>query len=320
MTTIEKILDSIKPVVESSEFVSIDRGKLAEFSEVLQKQEMPVWENELTLSGSPENIVYYYFFLGSINFCFWAPKGKERWSCNKDGKWLKGYFAFGYAIKDAFESNSKFLDSRYLATISFEKFSNIFQGKNELLLMQERHQIIQENFSILNKKYDGKTNALVQKADGDASALVEILLADFPSFRDIVEYEGQKVYFLKRAQLFVSDISRALANEGLGHFDTLSDLAISVDYKIPQILQAEGVLQYTDSLLERIKSEELIPANSKEELEIRAQAIYACELLVQELSSKGREVNNRDIDWMLWVAAKNTTFELPYHKTLTTFY
>ena len=320
MTIKERILESIKPVIEDSQFVSINTEQIPVFAEKLKNQEMPAWENELTLSGSPEESVYYYFFLDSIDFCFWAPKGKERWSYNKDGEMFKGYFAFGHAIKDAFESDSKFFDSKYLAAMPFEEFSNIFQGKNELLLMQERHKIINENFSILNEKYDGKISVLVQKAEGDVNALVEILLADFPSFRDIAEYKGQKVYLLKRAQLFVSDISQALGNEGFGHFDNLSDLAISVDYKIPQILQAEGVLQYTDDLLEQIKSGELIPANSKEELEIRAQTIYACELLAKELRSKGRQVSSRVIDWILWVAAKNTTFELPYHKTLTTFY
>jgi len=320
MTTKEKVLDSIKPVLKDSVFVSVNKARVAVFAEKLESQEVPVWENGVDIGGTREGIMHHYFFLDSINFCFWAPKGKKRWSYYKDGEWLTGYFAFGYAIKHAFESDTRFFDSSYLAQISFKDFSHIFEGKNELLLMPERHQIIQENFSILNEKYGGKVSTLVQKAEGDANAIVELLLADFPSFRDIARYDNQDVYFLKRAQLFVYDIFQAFQSKGLGYFTNLDDLAISVDYKIPQILEAEGVLQYNTDLVERIKNEELIPANSKEELEIRAQTMYACELLGDELRASGRNVNSRDIDWLLWVAAKKTTFDLPYHKTITTFY
>jgi hypothetical protein len=150
--------------------------------------------------------------------------------------------------------------------------------------------------------------------------MVEILVSTVPTFQDLVTKDNQKIYFLKRAQIFVSDLYYALEGRGPGLFSNLEDLAVFADYKLPQLLEAEKILEYADDLMTRIKNEVLIPAGSDEELEIRAHTIYACELLVKTIRDLGREITSSQLDWILWVNAKQTNFELPYHKTITINY
>lgn len=319
MTVKEKILKSLEPVLKAGVFVTIDESKIPILAKKLENIPIPDLDEPLQFSGNSEEIAQYLFFLDSSQGCLWQMRGKERWYFKINGQWQKGYYAFAYAIKKAFLADRRFYDASYLSEISFEDFSKIFDGKNELLLMAERCKNIRENFKILKDKYGGKALNLVLAAEGDVNKLVEMIIDDFPSFRDVSEFNGQKVYFLKRAQLFVSDISFALSSSGIS-FKNIGDLTVFVDYKLPQLLQDEGVLVYTIGLRNRISSFELIEKDSQEELEIRANTISACEKLLLELKKIGRNLTSNNLDWMLWVASKQKDFSSPYHRTITTDY
>ena len=69
-----------------------------------------------------------------------------------------------------------------------------------------------------------------------------------------------------------------------------------------------------------MENEELIPKDSREEIEIRTSSVYACELLREELAKLGKKFTNPEIDWILWNQAKQIETGLPYHKTLTIYY
>ena len=102
-----KILDSLKPVLNTSTFVLIDKDKIKNLAEKLKNYSLSAWDNEMQFLGNPEQTVQYYFFVDSINFCFWREKDKERWQFLKNREWVNGYYAYSYAIKKAFLKNSK---------------------------------------------------------------------------------------------------------------------------------------------------------------------------------------------------------------------
>ncbi|HEV8601109.1 MAG TPA: queuosine salvage family protein [Patescibacteria group bacterium] len=320
MTVKQKILASIEPPVKQSKHVKIDPEKLRLLAEKIKDQELPAWDNQLQFLGNIEQTIQYYFFLDSINFCFWAEKGKEKWQYPRNSGWISGYYAFSFAIKRFFENNPEFFDAGKMADISFRQFKEIFAGKGELQLLEKRHEIIRENFRILSGKYQGQAANLAKQALGDVSHLVESIVDDFPSFQDISQLGGNKIYFLKRAQIFASDIYYALKNAEPLNFKNLNDLTLFADYKIPQLLCAEGVLRYSQALTDKISAETLITAGSEEEIEIRAFTVLAGELLLAELEKLGRKLNSNQLDWILWVLAKNTRFTMPHHLTLTTYY
>ncbi|HEX9503700.1 MAG TPA: queuosine salvage family protein [Patescibacteria group bacterium] len=314
------ILNSIKPVLDSGKFVGINQNKITELANKIKGYPLPVWDNSLQFLGDAKQTAQYYFFVDSINFCFWAEKGKERWSFQKDGEWLQGYYAYSYAIKKAFEQNPNFFKAEYLAELSFDEFAKIFECKNKLLLLEQRHKIINENFAILEKQFGGEAMGLIQSAHSDVNTLVNSIINAFPTFQDWIMKDGSRIYFLKRAQIFVSDLYYAFQGKASGHFSNMEDLAIFADYKLPQFLQAEGILEYNEELLDKVKDEKLIMPGSQEEIEIRANTIYASELLRQELEGLRRKLTSNELDWILWVQAKQTKFSIPHHKTITINY
>ena len=302
----------------SPKHVFIDRDMLKEKAKKFIDMQVPPWNNDLQFVGTPEQTVQYYFFLDSINFCFWAPKGEERWAYKVGEEWMSGYYAYSRAIKDAFVRDTRFFDASYLSAISKEEFEAIFAGKNTLLLLDERLAIIRENFTILKDKFGGQAMNAIKEAEGDTDKFVEIVLENFPSFRDQVERDGSIYYFLKRVQIFPSDLSFVGIDEL--RLSNLDHLTVFADYKLPQILESLGVIRYSEELDADIVNERLIPAGSEKEMELRASSIIAIEEMREELVRLGRDITTNELDWILWVEAKATTFAKPHHKTLTTFY
>lgn len=319
MTTREKILDSLAPIVAAPSHVRIDEERLRTTAADLLEAPVPPWDNHLQLLGTPEETAQYYFFLDSTNFCFWAPKGKERWAYPIDGKWVSGYYAYSRAVKDAFLRDARLFNADHLSAMAAEEFEKLFaQGRNELLLLSERHRLINENFTILKERFNGNAMELLRQANRDADTLVALLLEHFPSFRDETSWRGHTAYIYKRAQIFPSDISftglDALKISNLDH------LTVFADYKLPQMLEYLGVLVYSDELDADIRNESLIPSGSEKEVELRASSIVAIERMRDEMVRLGRTITQNELDWILWVKAKGTEFKKPHHKTLSIFY
>ena len=82
--------------------------------------------------------------------------------------------------------------------------------------------------------------------------------------------------FFKRAQIAAADLALA----GIAPADDLAELTLFADNLVPHVLRVDGVLEVDPELVARIESEQLIEHDSPEEVELRACALHAVELLV----------------------------------------
>jgi hypothetical protein len=122
-------------------------------------------------------------------------------------------------------------------------------------------------------EHGGSFLALARSAPS-AEALAEEL-AGWPTWFDVSPYEELQVPFFKRAQIAAADLALA----GLGPSEGLDRLTLFADNLVPHVLRIDGVLEFHDGLVARIDAGELIVHDSPEEVEIRASALHAVELL-----------------------------------------
>ncbi len=73
---------------------------------------------------------------------------------------------------------------------------------------------------------DSSIVRLIEQADHSAGKLVNLLAQHFPCFRDETRFDGRKVHFLKRAQIFVADLWAAFNGTGYGAFDNIECLTM----------------------------------------------------------------------------------------------
>jgi hypothetical protein len=319
----EKVLDSTRAVVQGSQLVSIDPEGVMGFSNRLSRKEIqvPPWDSRYHLVDGGPTTVAYMLVLDSLNFCFWPPPCEPRWTVRYGGEELSGYYALAAALTRAVESGAPILSAAYLAEMSRSDLEKVLEGKGKPQLMEERFQILRELGKVLKTRYGGQAYRLVESASGSAVKLTQLLAKMFPSFRDAGSYRGRQVFFYKRAQILAADLHGVFSGKSWGRFHDLEMLTAFADYKLPQVLRHLGVLRYSPSLSEKVDRYQLIPAGSPEELEIRANTIWAVERIRGELFRQGIQRTAVEIDRTLWHLGQENRFrEKPYHRTMTIYY
>lgn len=165
--------------------------------------------------------------------------------------------------------------------------------------------------------HGGSAARLVDAADGRGAALAEEL-GSLPCWDDRHDLDGREVPLYKRAQIVVSD----LATAGAGRFEDLDALTAFADNLVPHVLKVAGVLVVEPGLDERIDREELLESGERGEVELRAVAVHAVELLVERLRSAGHDgVTAATVDHRLWQQGQDPAVKArPRHRCRCTYY
>ena len=138
-------------------------------------------------------------------------------------------------------------------------------------------------------------------------------LASWETWYDVSPYNGDRIPFFKRAQIAAADLALA----GLADPTGFERLTLFADNLVPHVLRLDGVLTFAEDLVRRIDAEELIEHDSPEEVEIRACALHAVELLVQAHGNTTAAA----VDNVLWHRGGQPRYKArPRHRARTTAY
>jgi hypothetical protein len=249
------------------------------------------------LEGSPEDVARYLLALDAINFgSGWFPLLDKR---RVGGDVVSGYFTVAWNMSDDWRARGPW-SAADLRAMTTERIAAALRQNPGLELMSLFAQALRELGRLL-----GHAGALdlVAAANGSAQRLAATLAGRCAMFAD----HG----FYKRAQIAANDLALA----GVARFDDLDELTIFADNLVPHVLRCDGVLVYDDDLAGHIDAGLQLPAG-REEREIRACAVHACELLAQRTG-----VPPRVIDVWLWNRGQAPAYKArPRHRTRTIFY
>ena len=316
-----KILETTKYVVENSESVKINRERVEEFSNSFDHGKVAHW-----LSAAPydfshlsdEDKLHFVFLFNALSFSYW---GSPKWTVEYKDKKHDGSWGMILALGRGLDEGVALLNFEYCSQISKEEFLKVLRGSTEISLLEERWKILREIGANMVVKYDGKVSNLINEAQGDAQKLVELIVQNFPSFSDTSSYKDKEIYFYKRAQLFIADIHQLFGGKGFGALKNVDQLTACADYKLPQILRKVGILEYTTALAEKIDNKIEIFHDSPEEVEIRANTIWAVENIKEEVKKRNPQILSFEVNDHLWLATQEKfDGEKPYHLTRTTAY
>jgi hypothetical protein len=327
MQDILNVLGSTRLVVDQAQQVKIRRDVIEKLCAGWSEEPfvVPAWDTTVHWGDGGERTANYILMLDSLNFCFWSEPGEPRWGITYDGQFYDGYKALAAGLKAAVESGIDLTDAKFLETISSECLDSILHPagltQGRIPLWEKRVEHVREVGRVLNQSYSGSFAELIRQCQGSAAAVADRLAREFSSFRDETVYNGKPVRILKRAQITVVDVWGALQGNPLVDFRDLYSLTAFADYKIPQVLRAQGILEYSDSLASRVDNRLELAPGSPEEVEIRCAMVWAVEWIRQELNSLDWPIEAYELDWFLWnVGQQVVPNEKPYHRTRTIFY
>jgi hypothetical protein len=255
----------------------------------------------------PDVVADYWLTLDAINFgSGWFPTLRKR-----DG--VSGYNTIARHWREHQQTHGS-LTPTQLAELEAAKVAEILGQDPEHELM--RLYAYSLNDLGVRLRDAGGVTAVIGAADGSATAFAQ-RLGGWDCFADSSPYDELTVPFLKRAQIAAADLHRA----GSAQFTDLDRLTMFADNLVPHVLRVDGVLAFDPGLVARIEAEQLIVHDSPEEVEIRACALHAVELIVAELRRIGEAVTAAAVDELLWNRGQQPRYKaVPRHRSRCTAY
>lgn len=268
-------------------------------------------------SNSDEALAAYVLTLDSINF------GSGYFQALEKRADMSGYATIASWLTDRFQERPltphdlKNMSAKLCADIFHQDISN----PDMLELMERFAKAMSETGRQILEHYDGQFLNLVTSADYSAVGIAA-RLAKFPQYADVAHYHGFAVPFYKRAQIAAADIYLAFEGQRAGALSDLEKLTVFADNAVPHVLRMENVLEYSDALAAKIDAEELLEAGSEEEVELRAAAIHAGDMIVEALHGLGQiGVMAMNLDHYIWDHSHRPEYQSkPRHRTQTVYY
>lgn len=306
---LNRIKESSKYVSDNSKYVKINYEKIDEIIEGGEFSAIRYWldTNPFNiLDMNYRDIVNFLLLYHTIgDYCFW---GDPKWEIDTEVGKLDGSYAIMYILINRFRNNNDM-------NMSYEEFADMLKGNVEIPLLKERYNCLVEMNKYLDsigKDFYDEIKDL--KVDID---LLDYVVSTFSYFKDETNYNGVNVYFYKRAQLLVSDVlhvRKMLENIEVDY----SNLMGCADYKIPQVMNALGMLEYEYDLEYKLARKEELQEDSIEEIEIRANDLVVIDYIYEKLN---REVCRMDINDYIWLLGQDKSkINKNYHRTRTIRY
>ncbi|MFH1158533.1 MAG: queuosine salvage family protein [Pseudomonadota bacterium] len=316
ISLVEQVLPCCAWVSQQARHVKIHPEKIPAYAEFILGRYRLVTEMDSSLhhvSGDPAETAAYFLALDSVNF------GSGYFPFAEDYGIRLDYAVVAGSLKKAFERGELRKPEQWVKATpeDFSRMLHVPMGAHpkldELLSLFAGH--LRKTGEKILSGYGGEPLRLLEAADYSAAKLADIV-AEWDSFRGVHTYKGRKIPCLKRAQILAADLNLALS--GFADMDKLTTFA---DNLVPHVLRCDGILEYDAELTSKIDNGVLLPSGSGEEIEIRAAAVHAVELMRQAARDQGHAVTSVNLDHLLWHRGHEPALRAkPTHRTLSADY
>jgi hypothetical protein len=292
----EKVRSACAWVAGRARFVEIDERELPVYAAALPRavEVSPPDSATDLVEADGEARAAFVLCLDAINF------GSGWWPTIRKRPGRSGYFTIAAGLTERFRESGPW-PAAELSAISAAEIAAVLGQDPDHPLLSDFAAALRDVGDQVEHEHGGRFAAVVEAANGSALTLAD-LLSGWRAFADVSTYDGRPVPFFKRAQIAAADVSRA----GLADLAGLDRLTAFADNLVPQVLRLDGVLRLDPGLEQRIEASELLEHGSPEEVELRACAVHAVELL-----STATPLSPAEIDGVLWNRGAAKRYKFP---------
>lgn len=292
----EKVRSACAWVAGRARSVRIDEDVIGAYAAALPSEVEALPPDPATelIEGDREARAAFVLCLDAINF------GSGWWPTIRKRPGRSGYFTIAAGLTERFRESGPW-PAGELAALGSAEIAGILGQDPEHPLMGDYAATLRDVGEHVEHDHGGRFGAVIEAANGSALVLAN-LLADWRAFADVSSYEGRPIPFFKRAQIAAADVDRMgiaprriTAPTESGGLRDLDRLTAFADNLVPQVLRVDGVLRLDPELERRIEAGELLVHGSPEEVELRACAVHAIELLATITP-----LSPAEIDGVLW--------------------
>ena len=322
------VLESLHYAIESSRDVTTHYEKVVEIASWMAYEELPMPEFALPFGvgqGDANEAIDFILVADSIDTAFTDFAHHQKFQVDYAGQHWSDSEAEFACLKRAMDQGTPILDGNFLAKITRAELDKIFAGNIEMPMLDEKLAVLRDVGRILADKYDGRFHHFVHSCSprlyDNGNGLIDRLVKEFPRFNDVSMLDGHEIKFYKLAQLGIWMLYSTLHSSGKFRLDDPEKMTAFADYIVPVALRLMGITSYSKELEHAINAYQLIPRDSRWEIELRAHCIYGTALLREEINKlrpADAQVIIPQIDARLWTHYHTTTW--PHHLTQTIMY
>jgi Potential Queuosine, Q, salvage protein family len=309
---IERLLDLPDRVRAASAWVAgraravrLDAAALRDYAATLPASSEPLEPDPSThfAEGDLEARAAFVVCLGAINF------GSGWWPTIRKRPGHSGYRTIAAGVAERFRERGAWTAPE-LAELTPAAIAMAVGQAPDHPLMADFAAALRDVGEHVRDEHGGRFLALADAAGGAAPALAGTL-ACWRAFADASTYDGRSVPFFKRAQLVAADVDRFVVP-----LVDVARLTAFADNLVPHVLRVDGVLSLEAGLAARIDAGELLEHGSPEEVELRACAVHAVELLAAASS-----LSPAQVDLALWTRGAEPRYKaIPRPRSRNTAY
>lgn len=289
-------------VMERARWVRVDEERIADYAKGLPEraEELPEAGPDGADSEAP---AAFAICMNAINF------GSGWWPTIRKREGLSGYATMEAGVRERFDQRRPW-SAEELVAMDAATIGAVVGQDPPHPLMAQFAEALRDVGAHLQAEYDSRFLGPVETADSIPG--LAKTFAGWEAFADVSTYQGREVPFYKRAQLTAADLHRA----GIADLPGLDQLTAFADNLVPHVLRVDGILQLDPDLAARIEAEELLEHGSPQEIELRAAAVHAIELLAAASS-----LTPAAIDSALWNRGRAPRYKsLPRPRSRNTAY
>jgi len=303
----DEVREACAWVAERARSVRLELGAIEAYAHALPRDGAGGGDPAAALRGfDRETRVAFVLCLDAINF------GSGWWPTVRRRPGLSGYSTVEAGVVDRFRTDGAWSAAELAESSAAGVAAVLGQGPSHPL-MEDFARSLRDVGARLLAEFDGRFEHVVDAAGGSALALAD-RLASWDAFADESTYEGRRVPFYKRAQIAAADLDRA----GVATFEDRGRLTAFADNLVPHVLRVDGVLRLDPELEGAIEAGELLEHGSSAEVELRACAVHAVELLA---AAAGGRLSPPEIDALLWNRGRGPRYKaLPRPRSRNTAY
>jgi hypothetical protein len=321
------VLESLRPVIERSRDVQTHYDRIGEVAHWMAYEElpMPTFGVPYGLGKTPEVAIDFVMVANSIDTAFTDFKTHVKFQTDYAGEHVSDSDALMACLKRALDNGIPILDGAFLARMTRSELDKVFAGNIEMPMLDEKLDVCHQVGAVLTAKYGGRFLNFIRSCPprlyDNGNGLIDRLVKEFPRYNDVSQYDGHEVKFYKLPQLGLWGMHSGLASTGAFKLEDAHKLTAFADYIVPVGLRVMGLTSYSAELEHAINTFQMIPRDSRQEVEIRAHCLYATALLTEEINKlrpPDLQVIIPQIDARIWTHYHTTHW--PHHLTKTIMY
>ncbi len=320
------VLDSLHPVIEHSRDVRTHVDKVAEVAGWMAYEELPMPDYQMPFGvGSADDAIDFIVTADCVDTAFTDFSTHVKFQVDYAGRHWSDSDGLFACMKRAMDNGIPIVDGKFLSRVTRPELERIFAGNIELPMLDEKMQVWRQVGAVLAEKYDGRFHNFVKSCPhrlyDNGAGIIDRMVREFPRFNDISQYDDATIKFYKLPQLGIWFVYSALRKGNQFPLDDIDKMTAFADYIVPVALRLLGITSYSAELEHAINTYQMIPRDSRQEVEIRAHCIYATALLCEEVNKirpKDQQIIIPQIDARLWTHYHTTWW--PHHLTRTIMY